>query len=112
MPAKWKLLMWPPDCLSLLEGLNSYVFECLAMGSGTIRSGHGGVGVALLEDVCHCVSKHWGLIFAQDASNKTHRLLLPKDHDVELSAHFQEPCLHGHSHACHHDVYKLKPLKL
>ena len=39
------------------------MFEFLVLGSGTVsRYDLVGVGVALLEEVCHCGGELWGLI--------------------------------------------------
>ena len=38
-------------------------------GSGSTRSCvFGGVGMTLLEEMCHCGCRLWGLIYAQDTA--------------------------------------------
>jgi hypothetical protein len=71
------------------------------IGSVTIRRcGLVGVGVALLEEVCHYVGMGFEIFYVQ-ATPRVARslLLLPVDHAVELSAPSPAPCLPGHCHA-------------
>jgi hypothetical protein len=83
------------------------------MDTGTIRRcGLVKVGVALLEEVCHCGGGFWGLICLSCAQHgiavsswqpeEDYPLLLPVDQDVELLAP-PTPCLPAHCHASHHD---------
>ena len=72
----------------------------LVQGSGTIkRCGLVGVGVALLEEVCHCGGGLWDLSLS---CLETVCSWLPLGEDVELSAP-SAPCLPGCCHAFHHD---------
>ena len=64
------------------------------MMSGTIRR-HGivGVGVVLLEEVCHC-RVGFEVSYAQTMPSVAHSLLfLPTSQDVELSDPSLAPCL-------------------
>jgi hypothetical protein len=83
------------------------VFECLAIGSDTIRRcAFVGVGVAFLKEVYHCRSEltsQWGVgleaIYVQAMPSVEYSLLLP----VELLALSPAPFLSGCRHASHHD---------
>ena len=68
--------------------------KMVPIGSDTIRRcGFVGIGVALLEEVCHCEGGLWGLIYAQTTSRVTIQFLLPEDQDVELWIPSPAPCL-------------------
>jgi hypothetical protein len=57
-----------------------------SIGSGTIRRcGVAGVGVALLEELCH-FGAGFAVSYAQATPSVAQSLLLPVDHDVELLA--------------------------
>ena len=98
------------QCNDGCDGLNRYGihrFICLnawSIESGTIRRcGFVGVGVALLEEMCHWGVGFWGLIYAQATpSVYTGSSLLPVHQEVEPSAPSPVPCLPGHCHASHH----------
>ena len=81
------------------------VFECLAHSGTVRRCGLIGVGVAMLEEVCHCGG--WALrsVILKVCSQSL--LLLPADPDVELSAPSPAQQLHGSHHASHHDNNRL-----
>jgi hypothetical protein len=80
-------------------GLNAW-----PTGSGTIRRcGFVGVGVALLEEVCHC-GMGFEVSYAQAILSVVYSLLLlPSDQDVDLSAPSPAPCLPTCCHASHPD---------
>jgi hypothetical protein len=61
-------------------------------GSGTIRRySLVGVGVAFLEEMCHC---RWGFkVLDAQARPSVSPFLLPTDQDVELSTTPPPPCL-------------------
>jgi hypothetical protein len=64
----------------LMASLHRQVFECLALGSGTIRR-----CVALLEEVCHCWGGLWGLKCSSCTQWATHPVSwLPSDQEGEL----------------------------
>ena len=109
---------WPHCCWALRRpniktqvcgGLNRFGLHRLIylsawpIGSGTTRRcGSVGVGVALLEEVCHCGGGPWGLLcssYTQCGSP----LLLPSHQDIELSAPSPVPCLPVLCHVSHHD---------
>jgi hypothetical protein len=75
------------------------------MGSGTIRKcGLVGIGVALLEEVCHCVGRFWGLLVLKlHPEQKAVPSWLPLDQFIELSAPFPAPCLPSWCPASCHD---------
>ena len=82
-----------------LLGLNAW-----PVGSGGVRwHGLAGVGVTLLEEVCHFV-----VSYVQATCHVAHNLsLLPSDQDVKLSAPFLAPCLPARCHASCHDNNEL-----
>ena len=78
------------------------------IGSGTIRRcGLVGVGVTLLQEVCHCGGGLWGLTYTQAMPSVVHSLLLPAVQDVELSDPSSALCLPSHCHVFHHDDNEL-----
>jgi hypothetical protein len=82
------------------------VFECLTIRSDTIRRCDlVGVGVALLEEMCHCGG--WALSSPMLKLCPMWTLLLLLDPDVELSAPSPAPCLPGCYHASRHDDNEL-----
>lgn len=67
------------------------------IGSDTIRRCHlVGVGMALLEDVCHCRGGLLGFIYAQAMSSDSVHFCLSSDRDIELSAPSPIPCRPAH----------------
>ena len=71
------------------------------VGSGTIRRcGLVGVGVPLLEEICHCGGRLQGLIFVQAMLSVKQSLLVP----AGLSALSPAPCLPAyHMFSCSDD---------
>jgi len=55
-----------------------------------------GVGVALLEEVCHCGGCR--LCSGSPSVEESVLFWMPLDQDVELSAPSPAPCLPGHCH--------------
>jgi len=77
----------------------------LGPGNGTTRRcGLVGVGVALLEEVCHCGD---GLLRPSPSCLRTVHSWLPLDEDIELSAPSPAPCLPGCCHASCYDDNEL-----
>jgi hypothetical protein len=77
-----------------------------SMGSDAIRNcGHVGVSVMLLEVAHHLeeVGVGFEVFYVQALPSVEHRLLLPADQDVALSAPSPAPCLPLSCHASHHD---------
>ena len=74
------------------------------MGSDIIRMyALVGVGVALLEEVCHC-EVGFEVSYAQTMPRVAHNCLrLPLDQDVKLLAPSPAPCLPVLCHISHHD---------
>ena len=66
------------------------------------RCGLVGVGVALLEEVCHC-GGGFEISCAQGTPRVTHSLLLPLDQAVELLAPSPASCLPARHHTSYHD---------
>ena len=78
------------------------MFECLPIGSGTVRRCvFVGEAITLLEEVCHC-GAIFEVSYAQTISSVEHSSL-PVDQDVELLAPSPAPCLPASYHASHHE---------
>ena len=79
------------------------MFECLAVGNGTIkRYSLTGVGVALLEEVID-VREDCEVSYAQKFPSVAYSLLqLPEDPNIELKD-LLAPCLPACCHAFHHE---------
>ena len=94
---KGSLSLWPelkePHCSSL-----TVIVPNKIIGRGTVRrGGFAGVGVALLEEACHCGDQLWGLICTQTIPSETDHFLLPEQ-DSEILATAPAPCLPAHRH--------------
>ena len=101
------------DASGYLGGLNwngSHRFRCLTLwplGNDTIRSYNiVGIGVALLEGVCHCGSRLWLLISSSSSYLTGSLLWLPTVQD-KLPAPSPAPCLPSWCSASHHKDHGL-----
>jgi hypothetical protein len=82
-------------------GSGMWKFEYGWPGSGTIRKwGLGRVGMALLEEVCHCGGGLWDSPPSHMGENLS---CLPSEQDVE-SQHPLALCLHRYCQGSCHDV--------
>ena len=94
--------------LPLCGGLNRHGFhrpgfECWAIGNDTIRRCVVGVGVTLLEEVCHCGGRLWGLRSSSLVwLGCLSLLLLFLNEHVTLSSSPTMPAFFGHAF-CHDD---------
>lgn len=79
------------------------MFECLAVGSGTVG------GVDLLKEVCNCGGR-FEVRYTEATHRVTHSfLLMPVDQDVEFSA-LLAPCLFARCRVSCHEQWT-EPLK-
>lgn len=67
------------------------------------RCGLVGVGMVLLEEVCHCGGGPLDLIYAQVTPSDSDYFLLPSNQDVVYLATTPPPCRHACCLASHHD---------
>ena len=65
-----------------------------------MKCGFVGVGVALLEEMCHCGGRIWGLLCSATSCDTIHFL---GDQDVELLVSSPAPCLTTGDHTSHLD---------